>query len=270
MSKSLHLKTQIMGILNVTPDSFSDGGEHYSPEAAVAHAVKMDEEGADIIDVGGESTRPGSEPVDEREEFRRVVPVVEAIRAKGIRARLSIDTRHASVARRCLELGADIINDVSAFESDAAMADVVREHNARCVLMHGYYAERVPGTVFSVDRVVGYLRQRIAFAVGRGIPRDRIIADPGIGFNKTVEDNLALLRQLDAFSSLGVSLLMAASRKRFIGEITGCEEPSQRLEGSLAVAVWSVLHGASMLRVHDVAETRRAIAVIESINVCGH
>lgn len=268
MSVHFPIRTRIMGILNVTPDSFSDGGEHSSPEAAVAHAVKMEEDGADIIDIGGESTRPGSEPVDEDEELRRVVPVVEAIKANGVKAKLSIDTRHASVARKCLELGAEIINDVSSFESDPAMADVVREHNAYCVLMHGYYPP-VSGTPFSVASVVDYLRERIEFAIEKGIQRDRIIVDPGIGFNKTTEDNLAVLRGLDTFAVLNVPLLMAASRKRFIGAITGVTEPSQRLEGSLAVAVLSVLHGASMLRVHDVAETRKAVAVVESIvNSC--
>lgn len=264
MSAPFPIRTHIMGILNVTPDSFSDGGRHNTLEAAVDRAAEMAGEGADIIDVGGESTRPGAEPVDESEEFQRVVPVVEAIRAKGVNARLSIDTRHSSVARRCLELGADIINDVSSFESDPDMADVVREHNAYCVLMHGYY----PGgshDSFTVGSVVEYLRTRIDYAVKCGIPREKIIADPGIGFNKTTEDNLAVLSGLKEFSCLNVPLLMAASRKRFIGAVTGVSEPSLRVEGSIAVAVWSVLHGATFLRVHDVAATRRAVAMVEAI-----
>lgn len=259
------VKTRIMGILNVTPDSFSDGGMHNAPDAALLHARRMAEEGADIIDIGGESTRPGSAPVNEAEEFRRVVPVVEAIRAELPSVTLSIDTRRSAVARRCLELGAEIINDVSSLESDSEMAGVVRDFNAHCVLMHGYGDPEKASMTDGVRGVVEYLRGRIEYAKGCGIAEDRLIADPGIGFNKNVEDNLAILHGLEAFKALPVPLLMAASRKRFIGALTGESDPLRRMEGSVAVVIWSVLHGAAMVRVHDVAETRRALAVAEAI-----
>ncbi len=249
----------IMAILNVTPDSFSDGGEHATPRAAAECARRMVDDGADIIDIGGESTRPGSAPIDEDEERRRVVPAVQAIRDAGVQLPLSIDTRHASVAEACLALGATIINDVSALESDPRMAPVVRDAGAWCVLMHGYSPPTEPVTVPSVIR---YLRERIDFAVASGIPREKLIADPGFGFNKDTDENLALLARLDAFAELGVPLLSALSRKRFIGAVTGEKEAPKRLAGSLAGALISVMHGAAIVRVHDVRATRQALDLL--------
>ncbi len=251
----------IMAILNVTPDSFSDGGEHATPERAAACARQLAAEGADILDIGGESTRPGSAPVDEAEELRRVVPAVRAIREAGVSLPLSIDTRRAAVAAACLELGATIINDVSALESDPDLPRVVRDAGAWCVLMHGYTPSAAPVTVESVIR---YLESRIAFAVDAGIAREKLIADPGFGFNKDVADNLEILAHLDAFARLGVPILSALSRKRFIGAVTGVQEPAERVSGSVAGALWSVMHGASIVRVHDVAATRQALDLLQA------
>lgn len=249
---------KIMGILNVTPDSFSDGGQHSGVEAALAFARKMVADGADIIDIGGESTRPGSLPVDEKEEFRRVIPVVEAIRTAGISTPLSIDTRHASVARAALERGAAIINDVSAFESEPAMADIVRDFGAICILMHGY----TPNQGTGIRVVIDYLRTRIDYALSRGIPREKIIVDPGFGFNKNTAENCALLTHLGELKELGVPFLAGLSRKRFIGALTGEEIPEKRLAGSLAGALLAAQSGAAILRVHDVQETKQAISLL--------
>ncbi len=251
----------VMAILNVTPDSFSDGGEHATPEAAAASALRMVGEGADIIDVGGESTRPGSTAVSVEEEMRRVVPAVRAIREAGVSAPLSIDTRHAEVAGACLELGAAIVNDVSALESDPRMAEVVREAGACCVLMHGYSKPAVPVTV---ESVIDYLRSRIEAAEAVGIPRGMIIADPGFGFNKDTVENLEILSRLGEFSALGVPVLSALSRKRFIGAVTGEPEPSKRLAGSIAGALLSAMRGAAIVRVHDVLATRQALALLRA------
>lgn len=252
----------IMAILNVTPDSFSDGGSCVTPAAAAARARELAAQGADILDIGGESTRPGSEPVDEAEELRRVVPAVRAIREAGIGLPLSIDTRRAAVADACLELGASIVNDVSALESDPDLPRVVRDAGCRCVLMHGYRAPAEPVTVGSVVR---YLESRLAFATASGIPREKLIVDPGFGFNKDVAENLDLLAHLDAFGKLGVPLLSALSRKRFIGAVTGVEEPAGRVAGSVAGALWSALRGAAIVRVHDVAATRQALDLLLAV-----
>ena len=245
-----------MAILNVTPDSFSDGGRCVTPEAAAERARQLADEGADIIDIGGESTRPGSEPVDAAEELRRVVPAVRAIREAGISLPLSIDTRRASVAAACIELGASIVNDVSALESDPELPPVVRDSGVFCVLMHGYNPPREPVTTASVIR---YLQRRIDFAVSCGISREKLIADPGFGFNKDTDENLEILAHLDDLSELGIPILSALSRKRFIGAVTGEKEAARRVEGSVAGALWSASHGAAIVRVHDVRETRRAL-----------
>ena len=249
-------------ILNVTPDSFSDGGSCVTPAAAAARARELAAQGADILDIGGESTRPGSEPVDEAEELRRVVPAVRAIREADIGLPLSIDTRRAAVADACIDLGATIINDVSALESDPDLPRVVRDAGVFCVLMHGYNPPAEPVTTASVIR---YLRARIDFAVSCGICRDKLIADPGFGFNKDTDENLEILAHLDQFAELGVPLLSALSRKRFIGAVTGVEEPAGRVAGSVAGALWSALRGAAIVRVHDVAATRQALDLLLAV-----
>ena len=248
----------IMAILNVTPDSFSDGGQFVTPEMAAARAKQLVDEGADIIDIGGESTRPGSAPVDEAEEFRRVVPAVRAIREAGIALPLSIDTRRAAVAAACIELGAAIINDVSALESDPDLPRVVRDTGVFCVLMHGYNPPEEPVTTASV---ISYLRKRMDFAVSCGISRDRLIADPGFGFNKETDENLEILAHLGELSELGVPILSALSRKRFIGAVTGEPDAARRVAGSVAGALWSATHGAAIVRVHDVRATRQTLAL---------
>ena len=253
----------IMAILNVTPDSFSDGGLCVTPETAAKRAAQLADDGADIIDIGGESTRPGSEPVEEEEELRRVVPAMRAIREAGIALPISIDTRRAAVAAACLELGATIINDVSALESDPDLPGVVRDAGAFCVLMHGYNPPKEPVTTASVIR---YLRNRIDFAASRGISREKLIADPGFGFNKDTDENLEILAHIEDLSELGVPILSALSRKRFIGAVTGEKDAAKRVAGSVAGALWSVAHGAAMVRVHDVRETRQALDVWQAAN----
>ena len=252
----------IMAILNVTPDSFSDGGLCVTPETAAARARKLADDGADIIDIGGESTRPGSRPVDEAEELQRVVPAVRAIREAGIAFPLSIDTRRAAIAAACIELGATIVNDVSALESDPDLPRVVRDAGAFCVLMHGYNPPQEPVTTAAVIR---YLRRRIEFAVSCGIGHDKLIADPGFGFNKNTEENLEILAHLGDLAELGVPILSALSRKRFIGAVTGEQEASKRVAGSVAGALWSAAHGAAMVRVHDVRETRQALDLYQAV-----
>ena len=253
----------IMAILNVTPDSFSDGGRCVTPELAAERARQLADEGADIIDIGGESTRPGSDPVDEAEELRRVVPAVRAIREAGIALPLSIDTRRAAVAAACIGLGAAIINDVSALESDPDLPRVVRDAGVFCVLMHGYNPPEEPVTTASV---ISYLRKRIDFAVSCGISRNKLIADPGFGFNKDTDENLEILAHLGNLSELGVPILSALSRKRFIGAVTAEKEAAKRVAGSVAGALWSAAHGAAMVRVHDVRETRQALDLWRAAN----
>jgi dihydropteroate synthase len=253
----------IMAILNVTPDSFSDGGLCVTAETAADRARQLAEDGADIIDIGGESTRPGSAPVDEAEELRRVVPAVRAIREAGIKLPLSIDTRRASVAAACIELGAAIINDVSALESDPDLPRVVRDAGVFCVLMHGYNQPEVPVTTASV---ISYLRKRIDFAVSCGINREKLIADPGFGFNKNTDENLEILAHLGDLAVLEVPILSALSRKRFIGAVTGEPDAARRVSGSVAGALWSAAHGAAIVRVHDVRETKQALDVWQAAN----
>lgn len=251
-------RTLVMGILNVTPDSFSDGGDFLDPDAAVAHALEMVAQGADIIEVGGESTRPGATPVSEVDEIRRTVPIIARIREQSD-IPLSIDTMKARVAAEAIAAGADIINDVSALEADARMAQTAAETQAGLVLMHMKGTPRTmqanPAYQNVVAEVSDYLMSRIDFAVQRGVARDHIIVDPGIGFGKNVEHNLALLRGLPSLSAHAVPLLVGASRKRFIGQITGRENPEARLAGSLGAAAWAIANGAHILRVHDVLDT---------------
>jgi dihydropteroate synthase len=252
-----------MGVLNVTPDSFSDGGRYLAPTAAVAHGQSLATQGADLIDVGGESTRPGSEPVPADEEIRRVAPVIEAL-AAGLDLPLSIDTRKSVVARAALAAGASFVNDVSALRVDPAMGALVAEAGADLCLMHmkgdPKSMQDDPRYEDVVSEVKSFLEKRLAFAVNEGIAEERIWLDPGIGFGKTLEHNLELLRRLDEIVAIGRPVVVGASRKRFIGVLTGRRE-LERLPGSLAAAVIALERGASMIRAHDVAETRDALAV---------
>jgi dihydropteroate synthase len=253
----------VMGIVNVTPDSFSDGGLFLDAEAAIAHGRELVAEGADILDVGGESTRPGAEPVGADEEIRRVIPVIEALAADGVR--ISIDTTKASVARRALQAGATIVNDVSAFRFDPELAGVVAEAGATCVLMHMLgeprTMQRDPRYGDVVDDVRAFLAERLAFAVAAGIDETRVWLDPGIGFGKTIDHNLELLARLDEIVALGRPVVVGTSRKSFLGTITGRADASERVAGTIATNVLALERGARVFRVHDVAQARDALLV---------
>jgi dihydropteroate synthase len=263
---------QLMGIVNVTPDSFSDGGEFLGADAAIAHALALAAEGAHILDVGGESTRPGAEPVAEAEELRRVMPVIEGLGERGVEARISIDTSKAAVARAALQAGASLVNDVSALRADPAMAEVVAAAGAHCCLMHMRGEPRTmqddPRYDDVVDDVRAFLEERLSFALAQGIAGDRIMLDPGIGFGKTEEHNLELLCRLQELAALGQPIVIGTSRKGFLGRIiaraAGREEPAavaDRLAGTVASNVLAYERGASVFRVHDVAPVRDALAV---------
>jgi dihydropteroate synthase len=257
----------LMGVLNVTPDSFSDGGLYIDPGRAVDRGLALVAEGADVVDVGGESTRPGSLPVPEAEELRRVVPVVEALR-KQTPALISVDTTKAAVARAALDAGADIVNDQSALRFDPAMAGVVVRSGAAVVLMHMKGTPLTMQDAPAYDDIMGeiaaFLDDRIRVAGAAGIPPGRVIVDPGIGFGKSFENNLELLRRQAVFHALGRPLLMGFSRKAFLGRILDRPAP-ERLEGTIAAAVLSVERGAHILRVHDVGPVARAVRAAEAI-----
>ena len=258
---------RIMGILNVTPDSFSDGGQWLDPEIAVRRGLELVAEGADILDSGGESTRPGAAAVPVDEELRRVVPVIDLL-ARQVSVPISVDTRRCEVAQAALAAGATIVNDVSAL-GDPGMAVVVRAAGAGVVLMHcrGTPADmqRDPRYEDVVAEVRAFLAARMEAAIAAGIGRGQVVIDPGIGFGKTTAHNLALLGALEKFAELA-PVLVGASRKRFIGEITGAPKDG-RLAGSLTVAIWSLMRGAAILRVHDVAATRAAVRMAGAL--CG-
>lgn len=257
-----------MGVLNVTPDSFSDGGLYADAAAAVAHGARMADDGADIVDVGGESTRPGAAPVAVDEELQRVLPVIEGLRASRPDLALSIDTRHSRVAKEAVAAGASIVNDISG-ALDPAMADVVKDAGTGLVLMHMQGDPRTMQVAPHYDDVVAevheFLRERVESAVFAGIASEYLCVDPGIGFGKDLEHNLALLRAVERFADLDAAVMVGASRKRFIGALTEVEDPAARVEGSIAAAVLSVGHGADAVRVHDVAETVRALRVADAI-----
>ena len=259
-SRSLKLgeRTLVMGILNVTPDSFSDGGHFVEPTAAVDHALEMVAQGADIIDIGGESTRPGADPVSTAEEIRRTVPIISRIREQSD-IPLSIDTMKADVATEAVAAGAVIINDVSAFEADARMAEVAAETQAGVVLMHMKGTPRTmqanPDYGNVTEEVRDYMKSRINVAIRHGVARNRIVIDPGIGFGKSMEHNLKLLRGLPMLTECDYPLLVGVSRKSFIGQLTGRTIPADRRAGSLGAAAWAVANGAHILRVHDVLDT---------------
>lgn len=249
-------RTLIMGILNVTPDSFSDGGKFTGPGKAVARGLQMAEEGADIIDIGGESTRPGSRPVPAQEEIARTVPVIKQLRTET-GALISIDTCKTEVARAAVDAGADIINDISAL-ADPGMAELAAGSGAGLVLMHMLGTpetmQKNPQYNDVVSDVRAFLQERAAFALSRGVAPEQIVLDPGICFGKTDEHNLALLKGIPALTALGRPVLIGVSRKSFIGRILN-RESGERQAGSLALAAFSVAHGAHILRVHDVKES---------------
>lgn len=260
-------RPRIMGIVNVTPDSFSDGGSFATAREAIAHGKRLDEEGADFLDIGGESTRPGSDPVPVDEELRRVMPVVEGLLGR-VRARLSIDTRKAEVMRRCALAGIHMLNDVSALSFDAGSLRVAAETRLPVVLMH---TQGEPKTMQTNPRyanvlldVFDALAGRIETCLRAGIQKQRIIVDPGIGFGKSVGHNLEILAGLGLLHGLGVTLLVGVSRKSFIGSLTGAIDPADRLAGSIAGALAGVAQGAGILRVHDVAATRQALVLWEA------
>jgi len=253
-----------MGVVNVTPDSFSDGGAFDDAGAAVAHALRLAREGADLIDVGGESTRPGAAAVPAREELERVLPVIAGIRDVGERVRISIDTSKAAVAERALDLGADYVNDVTALRGDPDMAALVAERDVDVCLMHMRGTPRDMQAQARYEDVVGevkaFLAERIGAAEAAGIASERIEIDPGIGFAKDVGHNLELLRRLDELCALGRPLVLGTSRKSFLGRITG-RETAERVPATLATLVLGLERGARTFRVHDVAPARDALAV---------
>jgi dihydropteroate synthase len=257
---------QLMGVLNVTPDSFSDGGLFLAADAAVEHGLRLHGEGADILDVGGESTRPGADPVAAAEEIARVLPVIEGLAGRVGESRISIDTMKRTVAERALDAGASLVNDVSAFRADPEMAGLVAARGVDCCLMHmlgePQTMQRDPRYDDVVDDVKAFLAERLEFAVGEGIAEERVLLDPGIGFGKTAAHNLELLRRLDELKTLGRPLVIGTSRKSFLGRITpGEPSPDERLPGTLATNVLAYERGAEVFRVHDVAAVRDALAV---------
>jgi len=263
----LSSRTHVMGVLNVTPDSFSDGGRYLRVDRALAQAERMAEAGADLIDIGGESTKPGAPPVPLDEELRRVIPVIERVAAR-CRLPISVDTSKAEVARRAIEAGAAMINDVTALRGDPAMAEVAAEAGVPVVLMHmqGTPAtmQRRPRYRALMDDLLRFFRARIASATASGIDRRRLIIDPGIGFGKTLAHNLEILRRLDVLARLGRPILVGPSRKSFLGKLI--DRPvDQRLEGTAAAVTAAVLHGAHLVRVHDVAEMVRVVRVADAI-----
>ena len=262
-------RTAIMGILNVTPDSFSDGGMYFSRERAIEQALRMVEEGADIIDIGGESTRPGAEKVSVKEETGRVVPVIEAL-AKEVPVPLSIDTCKSAVAEAAISAGASLINDISGLRFDRRMAHVAVRHDVPVVIMHmrGTPKNMQDNPVYRalIPEIMDYLHEGIAIARRAGVRDDRIIIDPGIGFGKTVEHNLEIIRRLGEFTGFEKPILLGHSRKSFIGKILGGLPAGERLEGTAAAAAIGIFNGASIIRVHDIKEMVRVARIADAIS----
>jgi len=260
-----------MGILNITPDSFSDGGQYIDPNKAAQHAITMVEQGADIIDIGGESTRPGSEMVSVSQEIERVVPVIEMIRQKSA-IPISIDTRKAEVAAKACQAGAVIINDVSGLAFDPRIAEVARDYDAYLILMHSRGTPENMQSLLEykdlITEIVEFLENAAKQAIKAGVGRDKIIIDPGIGFAKTVEHNFRIIKRIKRFTDTGYPVLIGASRKSFIGKTLDLPT-DQRLEGSLAAAVCAYIYGADIIRVHDVLETVRALRIAVKIKEAG-
>ena len=261
-------KALVMGIVNVTPDSFSDGGKFFLPEVAISHASKLIMQGADIIDIGGESTRPGAEQVSESEELKRVIPVIEKIRTDNPTILISIDTTKASVAKHAVEAGADIINDVSGLSFDNNMIGIVESFNVPVVIMHmkgnPQNMQLNPKYKDIVNEILDFFKLKIKIAIQSGINRSMIILDPGIGFGKTVEHNFELLSRLNEFNVLELPIMIGPSRKSFIG-ITLDLPPEDRVEGTAAAVSAGVMNGASIVRVHDVKSMKRVVRIIEKI-----
>jgi len=266
-------RTLIMGIVNVTPDSFSDGGRFLSPRAAVDQGLRLLEQGADILDLGGESTRPGAEPVSAAEESARVLPVIRGILDRRPQAVVSIDTYKAAVAEAALEAGAQIVNDVTALRGDPDMAGLVARRGAGLILMHMRGEPRTmqkdPRYEDVVAEVSAFLRERARAAREAGVAREAIVVDPGIGFGKNLEHNLALMRHLGSLRALGYPVLLGASRKTCIGQLTGREQPRDRLWGTLGAHVVGAALGADVVRVHDVAPLKEALSVADAILAAG-
>lgn len=264
----LEKKTYTMGILNVTPDSFSDGGKYYDNETAYKRALKLIDKGADILDIGAESSRPGSLPVDSEEEWNRLEPVLEKL-CGNIEVPISLDTYKSETAEKALEMGVEIINDISGLKMDKDMARVIAKYDAYCVIMHmrGTPANMQKNPYYDdvVKEVMEELKESIEIALEAGISKEKIILDPGIGFAKRFEDNLILLKNLKKLKTLGYPILVGASRKRFIGEILEAEV-DERLEGNLAIASYCANNGACIMRVHDVLETVKTLKVADAIN----
>lgn len=260
-------RTRIMGIVNVTPDSFSDGGRFAAVDAAVEHALAQVAAGADILDIGGESTRPGADPVPEEVELARVVPVIEALRSQ-VSVPISIDTYKMAVAKAALLAGADIVNDVTALRGDPEMARFVGSEKVPVVLMHALWPpatmQEAPEYVDVVEDVASFLEDRARYAMAFGAKRDQIVVDPGIGFGKTTEHNLALLRDVPRLLALGYPVLVGPSRKRFIGDLTG-RPASERLSGTIGAVAVCAAAGANIIRVHDVEAIGDAVRVVDAI-----
>ncbi len=265
-------RVRLMGILNVTENSFYDGGKYAAKDEGLRQAEKMVREGADIIDVGGESSRPGAQPVEEAVEIERVVPIIEAI-AKEFGTPISVDTVKSGVARAALEAGADIVNDISALRFDGRMAEVVAKSGANVVLMHMQGTPRNmqtdPRYEDVVGELIGFFDERVEFALGNGIDREKIIIDPGIGFGKKLEHNLEILSQLQAFGKYGLPVLVGVSRKSMIGALLGDVPPSERLYGTLGAHMTAAESGAAILRVHDVKEHREMLEIAYRIRQNG-
>lgn len=268
---TLGKRTLLMGVLNVTPDSFSDGGLFFDKEKAISHGLRLVEEGADIIDIGGESTKPGSKPLELEEELRRVIPVIKSISAE-VDVPISIDTYKSTVAQKAIEAGAEIINDISGLNFDPSLAKVASKEDTPLVLMH------IRGTPETMQKnvhydslfseILQYLKDSIQRAESAGLDPRQIIVDPGIGFGKTVEDNLLIIKNLHEFRILGKPILLGTSRKSFIGKILNAEV-GERMEGTLSSITVGVLNGANIIRCHDALQTKRAIAVADAIRLAG-
>ena len=262
-------RTLMMGILNVTPDSFSNGGHFFIPEKAIEHAFQMANEGADIIDVGGESSRPGADPVSREEEELRVLPVIKELTSQ-LNIPISIDTRRSLIARKALERGVQIVNDISGLRDDPDMADVISQFDAFVVIMHmkgtPKNMQQNPTYENLMEELIEFFRDRVTYALKSGIQNNRIILDPGIGFGKRLSDNFIILNALERIVEMGYPVLVGPSRKSFIG-LTLNLPPNERLEGTAASVTASVLHGAKIVRVHDVKEMKRVITIADAIQM---
>ena len=268
-------RTIIMGILNVTPDSFSDGGKFFSLGDAVNHAIQMEKEGADIIDIGGESTRPGAKAISLDEEMSRIIPVIEEL-VKKIKIPISVDTYKSEIAKKALNSGVSMVNDVSALRSDEKLAGIAADYDIPICLMHMKGTPRNmqvnPVYVDVVQEIHDFLKERSEYAISNGIKKENIIIDPGIGFGKRtgkgIEDNCEILNRLSELKDLGFPIMVGASRKTFLGNVYGIDKPlpvTERLEGSLAATNTAVMNGADIVRVHDVKETRRCVDIVDCI-----